>query len=145
MKLLEVKDLSLGYEGKTVVDDLSFSVEAGDYLIILGENGAGKSTLMRALLGLIKPQSGSVVFDPSLKKSEIGYLPQQTVVQRDFPATVREIVLSGALFQDPLLREKTALKLQSHSFKVYTHVHLPGDESSVPVGQVYAAGLSADN
>ena len=95
MKLIEVSDLCLGYEGKLVVEDLSFSVEEGDYLVILGENGTGKSTLMRSLLGLTKPFSGKIAFSPDIKKKSIGYLPQQTEAQKDFPATVSEIVLSG--------------------------------------------------
>ncbi len=94
MKLLECKSLSLGYDGKEVVGGLSFCVSEGDYLCIIGENGSGKSTLMKALLGLITPLGGDIELC-GLKNSEIGYLPQQTLVQRDFPASVQEIVLSG--------------------------------------------------
>ncbi len=97
MNLITVKDVSLGYEGRTVVEGLSFAVEQGDYLCIVGENGSGKSTLMKTLTGLRKPISGEIVFDPSLRPTEIGCLPQQTPVQRDFPASVREIVQSGCL------------------------------------------------
>lgn len=97
MALIKCKDLSLGYDGKAIVENLSFEVNAGDYLCIVGENGSGKSTLMKALLGLGKPMSGSIVFGDGLKKNGIGYLPQQTVVQRDFPASVYEVVLSGCL------------------------------------------------
>ena len=89
------ENLSLGYEGETIVKDLSFAVEAGMYLCIVGENGAGKSTLMKTLLGLRAPLSGRVVYGDGLKKRDVGYLSQQTDVQRDFPASVREIVLSG--------------------------------------------------
>ncbi len=89
--------LSLGYEGDAILRDLSFSVEAGDYLCIVGENGSGKSTLMKTILGLTAPLAGKVVVGDGLKRSEIGYLPQQTPVQRDFPASVWEIVLSGCL------------------------------------------------
>ena len=78
-----------------VVEEVSFSVQAGDYLCIVGENGSGKTTLMRTLLGLIAPLSGTIRTGDGLKKNEIGYLPQQTLVQRDFPASVQEIVLSG--------------------------------------------------
>ena len=95
MALLSCEDLTLGYEGKQVVEHLSCSVEAGEYLCILGENGSGKSTLMKAILGLISPMKGKVRTGEGLRQSEIGYLPQQTVVQRDFPASVQEIVLSG--------------------------------------------------
>lgn len=97
MKLLEVDRLTLGYEGQTVIRDLSFSMEKGDYVLIVGENGSGKSTLTRAILGLKKPMSGEIRFGEGVKKAGIGYLPQQTVVQRDFPASVWEIVLSGCL------------------------------------------------
>ncbi len=95
MALLTCTDLALGYEGKAIVEGLSFSVEAGDYLCIIGENGSGKSTLMKTILGLHHPLRGTVRTGDGLKQNEIGYLPQQTVVQRDFPASVFEIVLSG--------------------------------------------------
>lgn len=87
--------LALGYDGRQIVGDITFSVEAGDYLCIVGENGAGKSTLMNTLLGLHKPMEGIVLSGDGLKKWEIGYLPQQTQAQRDFPASVWEVVLSG--------------------------------------------------
>lgn len=96
MEQLICTDLSVGYEGKSVVSHLSFSVERGDYLCILGENGAGKSTLMKTLLHLLPPLSGKLYFN-GLRAGEIGYLPQQTQLQRDFPASVREVVLSGCL------------------------------------------------
>ena len=92
-----VKDLSLGYEGEAVVEGISFTVNKGDYLSILGENGSGKSTLMKALLGLKKPISGTIEYKDGLRAGGIGYLPQQTQTQHDFPASVREIVLSGNL------------------------------------------------
>ncbi len=95
MALLQVKDLSLGYDGQAIVEHLNFDVHAGDYLCIVGENGSGKSTLMKTLLHLIPPMGGQIVTGDGLRKNEIGYLPQQTVVQRDFPASVQEIVLSG--------------------------------------------------
>ncbi|MGN0355973.1 MAG: metal ABC transporter ATP-binding protein [Muricoprocola sp.] len=89
------KELTLGYDGNPILENLSFSVSAGDYLCIIGENGAGKSTLMRTILGLQPPMKGQVSMGDGLKANEIGYLPQQTVVQKDFPASVREIVRSG--------------------------------------------------
>jgi len=97
MSLLTCDNVCLGYEGRTVVEGLTFKVDSGDYLCILGENGSGKSTLMKTLLGLRSPMSGTISMDDGLKKNEIGYLPQQTVVQRDFPASVKEIVMSGFL------------------------------------------------
>ena len=95
MALLTCENLALGYEGRAVLSGVCFEVSAGDYLCIVGENGSGKTTLMRTILGLQKPLRGEIRFGDGLKRTEIGYLPQQTVVQRDFPATVREIVLSG--------------------------------------------------
>lgn len=95
MAQLTCQDLSLGYDAKVILRDLSFSVHAGDYLCIVGENGSGKSTLMKTILGLQAPIRGEVLTGDGLKPNEIGYLPQQTVVQKDFPASVREIVLSG--------------------------------------------------
>lgn len=97
MALIECKNLSLGYEGKPVVTGLDFKVSEGDYLYIIGENGSGKSTLMKALLGQKCVLGGEIIFDKSFSRKEIGYLPQQTVIQRDFPASVREIVYSGCL------------------------------------------------
>ena len=95
MSYLTVKNLEVGYEKRTISDPLNFKVDRKDYLCIIGENGAGKSTLMKTLLGLVKPIGGEIVFGDGLKKNEIGYLPQQTITQRDFPASVKEIVLSG--------------------------------------------------
>ena len=95
MALLEVKDLSIGYESNILAEGINFFVDRGDYLCILGENGSGKTTLMKTILGLKEPVQGQLVFSSDLKKNEIGYLPQQTQFQKDFPASVREIVLSG--------------------------------------------------
>ena len=95
MAQLTCQKLCVGYDGKPVLQDLSFQVFAGDYLCIVGENGSGKSTLMKTILGLQPPVSGRILTGDGLRKNEIGYLPQQTMVQKDFPASVREIVLSG--------------------------------------------------
>ena len=97
MELLKLTDVSVGYEGKPVATGLSLTLQEGDYLCIVGENGAGKSTLMKTLLNLRAPLSGSIVFSDAIARNEIGYLPQQTLVQRDFPATVWEVVISGCL------------------------------------------------
>lgn len=94
MSLISAKDLTIGFSDLVLYRDLSFEINEGDYVFVIGENGTGKTTLMRTLLGLRKPLKGEVVTD-GLKLSEIGYLPQQTIVQRDFPASVKEIVLSG--------------------------------------------------
>ena len=95
MAYITVQDLSLGYDAHSIVEDLNFTVNSGDYLCIVGENGSGKTTLMKTLLGLQEPIRGQILIDDGLKRNEIGYLPQQTIVQKDFPASVREIVLSG--------------------------------------------------
>lgn len=95
--LIECRDASLGYEGQPIWEHLNFCVKGGDYLCIVGENGSGKSTLLKSLLGLLKPISGQIVMDESLRHGAIGYLPQQTRAQKDFPATVSEVVLSGFL------------------------------------------------
>ena len=95
MAQLTCQNLRVGYDGKSVLQDLSFEVFAGDYLCIVGENGSGKSTLMKTILGLQPHISGRILTGDGLRKNEIGYLSQQTVVQKDFPASVREIVLSG--------------------------------------------------
>jgi zinc transport system ATP-binding protein len=98
-ELLACRDVSLGYEGQSVLTHLDLSIRAGDYLCIVGDNGSGKSTLLRGLLGLLPPLSGEIWRSPELQKGAIGYLPQQTRAQRDFPATVYEVVLSGCLNQ----------------------------------------------
>ena len=95
--LIEVNDVTLGYEGQAVWEHLSFCIQPGDYLAIVGENGSGKSTLLKSLLGLLKPMSGTIERSDSLKNGAVGYLPQQTKAQKDFPATVYEVVLSGFL------------------------------------------------
>lgn len=95
MAQLTCQRLCVGYEGKSVLQELNFEIFAGSYLCIVGENGSGKSTLMKTILGLQPPISGRILTGDGLRKNEIGYLPQQTVVQKDFPASVREIVLSG--------------------------------------------------
>ena len=95
MAQLSCQNLTVGYDGRTVLQDLNFEVNPGDYLCIVGENGSGKSTLMKTILGLQAPISGTILTGDGLKKNEIGYLPQQTQAQKDFPASVREIVLSG--------------------------------------------------
>ena len=95
MAQLTCQNLTVGYDGRAVLQGLNFEVSPGDYLCIVGENGSGKSTLMKTILGLQAPISGRILTGDGLRKNEIGYLPQQTQAQKDFPASVREIVLSG--------------------------------------------------
>ena len=97
MPQLICNNLALGYDGKTVISSLSFSINAGDYLCIVGENGSGKSTLMKTILKLKKPMSGKITADDGFESAKTGYLPQQTAIQKDFPASVREVVRSGCL------------------------------------------------
>ncbi len=96
MALIECKNVSLAYESTLVVKNLSFSLNEGDYLCIIGENGSGKSTLLKAMVGLMPVKSGSITFN-GIKNNEVGYIPQQTQLQRDFPASVFEVVLSGCI------------------------------------------------
>lgn len=97
MAILTCENASFSYDGNVVLENVSFSLKAGNYLCIVGENGSGKSTLIKGLLSLKAPSSGKITLGDGLKKSEIGYLPQQTEIQRDFPASVWEVVLSGCL------------------------------------------------
>ena len=97
MALIALDNITVAFEGDVAVDRVSLSVQRGDYLVVLGENGSGKSTLMRAMLGLVKPRSGRIVYGDGMRKNQIGYLPQQTAAQRDFPASVEEVVLSGCV------------------------------------------------
>ena len=124
MPLISFKHLTIGYDNNVVISDLNFSLEKGDYLLLLGENGAGKSTLLKTMLGLIKPIKGGITYDSSLKRKEIGYLPQQTQVQRDFPASIYEVVISGVLSKTGLrpfynLKEKTAANNAMKKMGIY--------------------------
>ncbi len=100
--ILQCEDACLGYDNQAVIEQLSFSIYPGDYLSIVGENGSGKSTLMKTMLGLLRPISGGVRINCSKGSGCIGYLPQQTPSQKDFPATVKEVVLSGFLAKSGL-------------------------------------------
>ena len=95
MSLLTVKDLTVGYETGPVAEHIDFELNTGDFLCIVGENGSGKTTLMKTLLHLKSPMSGEIIMGEGLRRNEIGYLPQQTAVQKDFPASVWEVVISG--------------------------------------------------
>ena len=97
MALITLKDVTIAFEGVAAVENVSFEVNRGDYMVIVGENGAGKSTLVRAMLGLVHARSGLIRYGDGLKKNQIGYLPQQTAAQRDFPASVDEVVRSGCV------------------------------------------------
>ena len=103
MHLLSCEHITMQYDGRNVVNDISFFLDPGDYLCIVGENGSGKSTLMRGLLGLKPLAGGNVIFGDGLRRQEIGYLPQQTAVQREFPTSVEEVVRSGLLNQCGML------------------------------------------
>ena len=97
MSLITCENLTLAYDTGVVASGVSFTLEAGSYLCIVGENGSGKSTLLKSLLGLHPVDGGTLTIDPDTRKQGIGYLPQHTPAQRDFPASVREIVRSGCL------------------------------------------------
>ncbi len=96
MKILEIEHLTVSYEKRPALTDISFQVEEGDYLTIVGENGSGKSTLIKTILGLLQPDSGTIIRN-GFRQNEIGYLPQSAQMQKDFPALVSEVVLSGCL------------------------------------------------
>lgn len=114
MPLLSCKNVSLAYDGATVATDITFDVNDGDYLCILGRNGSGKSTLIKALAGLIKPADGQIIYGEDLTAKQVGYLPQATVIQKNFPASVREVVLSGtrSLFYSKKDKQKADEVLQ---------------------------------
>lgn len=97
MAILTCEQLSVRFETENILNDVNLAVQAGEYICIVGANGSGKTTLLRALAGLIHPTSGQIRYGEGLRRQEIGYLPQQTVIQKDFPANVREVVLSGCL------------------------------------------------
>ena len=119
MALITLKNVTIVFEGVAAVEDVSFELNRGDYMVIIGENGSGKSTLVRAMLGLVHPRSGSIVYGDGLKRNQIGYLPQQTAAQKDFPASVEEVVMSGCasrlkpfqFFYDQKLRERALEKM----------------------------------
>lgn len=113
MALITCQDVTLAYEGKPVVEHLSLRVTAGDYLCVLGENGSGKSTLVKGLLGFLQPSHGTIRFGEGLQRSDIGYLPQRNLIQRDFPASVWEVVASGQRSRWPFFTKKE--KQQVHA------------------------------
>lgn len=138
MAQITCRDLSIGYDGRAIRNHINFSLHKGDYLCVIGENGSGKSTLMKTLLHLLPPVSGSVLLGDGLGSNEIGYLPQQTVIQKDFPASVREIVLSGCQNQCGLrpfynkeekrLSEEMMDKLQITHFRNRCYRELSGGQ-----------------
>lgn len=97
MSLIECKKLTIGYGSKVVCKNINFAIEKGQYVCIIGDNGCGKSTLLKTILGLNKPVNGKINIDKSCLGGALGYLPQQSDMQKDFPATVREVVMSGFL------------------------------------------------
>lgn len=122
MKLIECEKLTMSYEGVTAFNNISFSVENGDYMLILGENGSGKSTLIKGLLGLKAPYSGKIGFN-GITPREIGYLPQQNAIQKDFPATVKEVILSGCIGSGGLSPFYTKTQKEAAE-KCMRHLHL---------------------
>lgn len=136
MNIVTFDQVSLAYEKRAVLSDLSFTVEEGDYLAVIGENGTGKSTLLKGMLGLLKPSAGEISL--GIKKTQIGYLPQQTSAQRNFPASVEEIVLSGRLNQrgwhpfftkkDKQTAQKAMERLQISDLKKKCYSELSGGQ-----------------
>lgn len=137
MKLIDCQNLSLSYENTPVVDNISFEVNSGDYLCIVGENGSGKSTLVKTVLGLHEPLGGKIIFGEGFSSKNIGYLPQQTTAQKDFPASVREVVLSGCLSKkrgiffskrEKQLADDNMKKLDIYSLKNRSYRELSGGQ-----------------
>ena len=95
MKYITIKDLSIGYDAHPVLENINLEIDSGDYICVIGENGAGKSTFLKTILNLIKPIKGSFEYEEGINQSDFSYLPQQNDIQKDFPATVSEIVISG--------------------------------------------------
>ena len=100
MDIIKAENLSLAYDGKIAAEDINFSLPEGGYMCIIGENGSGKSTLLKAIIGDITPYRGTLHLSDEIKKHGIGYLPQQSKIQRDFPANVKEVILSGCINRD---------------------------------------------
>ncbi|HAB62236.1 MAG TPA: ABC transporter [Lachnospiraceae bacterium] len=128
MSIVTCKDISIEYDGKVAVDQVSFTIEQGDYLCIVGENGSGKSTLVKALMGLLKLKSGEIEINKELTLGRIGYLPQQADSQKDFPASVYEIVLSGCIKSKGLrpfynVKEKQRVKDNLERLNMYDLRH----------------------
>lgn len=103
MAQLKCENLTLGYDSTVVIKNLNFTINAGEYLCVIGDNGTGKSTLMKAILGLLKPIDGKIIWGEDCNQGKIGYLTQQSEIQREFPASVREIVMSGFISKCGLL------------------------------------------
>ena len=141
MTQIKVENATMGYEGVPVIKDLSFQINEGDYVCIVGENGSGKTTLMKGILGLNPPLKGSITYN-GLDKNEIGYLPQKKNIQKDFPASVMEVVLSGCInrkyhiFHNKKDKIKTILKLEMSENKVADTL---ADETNTKVRTFYSA------
>lgn len=122
MELIKCENLTMSYEGVNVLSGVSFTLEAGGYMLILGENGSGKSTLIKGILGLKQSSGGSIKFN-GIRQRQIGYLPQQNALQKDFPATVREVVLSGFVGAGGLIPFYTKAQKEKAEENLH-HLHL---------------------
>lgn len=94
---LTCKNITMAYDRITIMEDVNMEVCEGDYVSIVGENGTGKSSLIKGILGLVPLKKGEIIYGEGISKKNIGYLPQQTPAQNDFPASVMEVILSGCL------------------------------------------------
>lgn len=122
--LITVQNLAITYDGRKIIENMNFCVEENDFLVIFGENGSGKSSLVKVLLGLKSPSNGEILFSPGLKHREIGYLPQTQSLQKDFPASAWEVVISGCLNRMGLRpfygkKEKEAAKKNMELLSIY--------------------------
>lgn len=124
-KIIEVKNLTMSYEREEVLRDVNFSLNEGEWLSIVGENGSGKTTLLKGIAGLLPVKEGSIAFGQGLTRRKIGYLPQQTAVQRDFPACVHEVVQSGCTGGRGLL----GMRSRADKQRAHDAIHELGIES----------------
>lgn len=109
--LINIKNLSINYGDCSIINNLSFDINEGDFLCIVGPNGSGKSTLIKAIIGEVKYSSGSIIFSPSIKQNAIGYLPQNNKINESFPATVTEIIATGCLNRHHFMNKEMKQKI----------------------------------
>ena len=124
MKLLTLNHLSLGYNHHTILNNLNLTINSDDFVCVVGPNGSGKTTLIRGILGELKPLRGTITFSKGLKPNFIGYLPQDTIIDPYFPASVLEIVLSGTLNRHRTFYSKTARQIALDNLKLLDIINL---------------------
>lgn len=134
--IIEIKNLSAGYDGRNVLHDINLTVYEQDFLGIIGPNGGGKTTLMKCILGLLKPTGGEIIFHC---KPSLGYLPQYNTIDRKFPISVEEVILSGLSVQKSLTARFTPEEKEK-SRQVIARMGLEGLEHRA-IGQLSGGQL----